>query len=580
MSAREVEPGGRPARCRSQPRRGEGDPAGTTDGARSAVRDADSADTTLTRWPANMPIAGRCIAALLEPVTAPALSPIECVRGGRFWGFAAVVAALIVVVLFWPPYYPVGVLAAIALPILLARHPAALSAGTLILAQEVPRRLQVGAVTSLGNESYYAGKVPLILILCCSVFVVIVFRLWPLRVGQLSTPLKVIVLTVATLILLALVAGFVDGQGLLSAINQNARPFIACAVGLVIGLGLRRLPGEERTTEAVAGIVLVGLTVIGVVAAAFGKTVDPRVSRYFIYYDSALPALGVVVFLALVTGRSHRDWRSIVVMAACLVLVLISFRRAVWLAATVPLAATLLLVSSRLHTLRRLAVATAGLLAALVIVPGLARDLQARLFGAPASAEAAPSPGPRGGTADPGTAGSDSGIVGTTEGQPPIDPAQVSGATAEGSTAGHVGDLKVGWKYVTEHWLGIGPRTPQLPGLSAVNSKIIYIHDEWLLDWFRFGPLAPLLVSGFLALLLLMAVRLLLQPEAGTIERAAAFFALVTPVCLILFPYFTTTTRWPLLLGITAGVLGTPRSEPTDCTAERSGRRAHAGRSS
>jgi hypothetical protein len=100
--------------------------------------------------------------------------------------------------------------------------------------------------------------------------------------------------------------------------------------------------------------------------------------------------------------------------------------------------------------------------------------------------------------------------------------------------------------------------------LAATRSPEIYVHDEWLQDWLKFGPLAPVLVTAFLAVLVLVGIRALTRPGSGPVERAAALFALITPGCLLLFPYFTTTTRWPLLLGIAAGGLGLKAIRPDD----------------
>jgi hypothetical protein len=257
-----------------------------------------------------------------------------------------------------------------------------------------------------------------------------------------------------------------------------------------------------------------------------------------------------------------------VVMAACLVIVVIGFRRGVWVAATVPLAATVVLTKRRMWTYRRLALAGVVLVGVLFVTPGLATDVIARLVGAPAQdlPVASATTGPDGTGTGSGTGG---GAAADLKPVPDNDDyaAAVSGDVAANSTEGHVGDLKVGWGYVEKNvWTGVGPRSYQLPGLAAVNSPRIYVHDEWLMDWLRFGPLAPALVTAFLAVLALMGVRRMRGGDDSTIERAAALFGLIAPGCLVLFPYFTTTTRWPLLLGIAAGVLGLRRSASPDMT--------------
>jgi O-Antigen ligase len=495
-------------------------------------------------------------------------SPLDRLRSPRFWTFA-VMATTLAALVFWPPNYWIGVAAAVALPVTMARHPAALVVLMALIAQEVVPRPGVGFVTTLGQQSIYLGKVPLLLILAIIAALVALVRLWPVSGHDIGAPTKIIFGIVAALVLLAIVAGLMTGQSLPSAINQNARPFIVCGVGVAIGLSLRALPGEERLTAYFSGITMVGLAGAAGLAVALGLPADARVSPYFIYYDAALPALAAATLLAVAAGDWRYDWKRILLMAACLIILVASFRRAVWVSAAVPFAAVLLLTGRRARTLGRLAFAAAGLLAMLAVTPGLAADVYARLTGMPAShdvqrvmttksggAVASPSQvGGAGGNEPGGAGGNETG--GADYKEPEDDPSRVNGDVAAKSTEGHLEDIKVGWHYVTEHpWTGIGPRARQLPGLAAVNSKRVYVHNEWLLDWLRFGPLAPLLVTAFLGVLAFLAVRALLSPDAGAMQRSAALFGLLAPGCLMLFPFLTTSTRWPLVLGLAAGVLG------------------------
>jgi O-antigen ligase len=130
---------------------------------------------------------------------------------------------------------------------------------------------------------------------------------------------------------------------------------------------------------------------------------------------------------------------------------------------------------------------------------------------------------------------------------------------AADSSRGHVSDIKLGWKYATEHfWTGIGPRAPQLPGLAANRAQRIYVHNEWLLDWLRFGLLAPLLVTALFGIIAGRSLRTLRHANSSTTERAAAVFGLMVPVCLLASPFLSTSNRWPLLIGIAAGILCAP----------------------
>jgi hypothetical protein len=532
----------------------------------------------------------------------------------------ALATVLLILILFWSPSYWIGVLAALALPALLHRHPAALVVLMSLVAEEVVPLPTIGPVTTLGHQAFYQGKVPLVLVVALSATVVAAVRLRPWQRLRLGTDTWIVLGIVCALASVMAVAGFIDGQGLFSAVNQNARPCVACVAGLVIGVTLRFMPAESRAATYVAAVTVVGLALAAAIAVPLGWSADARVSPYFVYYDSALPALAVAVFLALVASVSRLDWRAVVVMAACLLIVVFSFRRAVWLATSVPIAAILLLAAGRLRSSRRLLVAAAGLALFVVIMPGLAVDVRARLVGAPSvhlattsTAQNGTVAGPGGGpatgastrpggnsSARPGGSSSASpggsasvparsnqpGTGGAT-GKPQGAPVKAnsddyvdspSADVAADSAEGHLGDLKVGWNYVKQHfWTGMGPRAPQPPGLAAAKSRRVYVHDEWLLDWLRYGPLAALLAAAFVGMLVLMAIRMLLRFNSATIERTAAIFALVAPGCLVLFPYLTTTTRWPLMLGIAAGILGGRRG--TDEQTAGRHRRGEATRS-
>ncbi len=202
----------------------------------------------------------------------------------------------------------------------------------------------------------------------------------------------------ASLILVAVIAGFIDGQSLLSALNQNARPFAAIAVGIVLGVCLGTLPGEARMTVLSSGVAILALAGAAIVAVLLGQPADGRVSPYFIYYDSALPAMATAVFLALVISRRDGGWRARLVMAAAALISLASFRLTVWIAAAGALGIAVVLVRNRVQTFRRLAVATLVLTAVLIVVPGLGGDVHDRVVGASSASDTLADPPDAGGS--------------------------------------------------------------------------------------------------------------------------------------------------------------------------------------
>lgn len=454
----------------------------------------------------------------------------------RAVGTSALVAALLCLVFLWTPSYWLSVLAAIALPVILRRHVECLVVFAALAAQEAVPLAVVGPMTTIGSQSFYAGKVPLYLILSITAAVVVGLRLRAQGAPKLTRIAWVAIGLIVGLALVMIVAGLIDGQSLFSAINQNARPCFAVFAGVVVGVGLRTLPPDEsRRIVWITAVTMIALAVGAFVMAIFDLPADGRVSRFYVYGDSALPALAVAIVFALVVTRRRWDWRLGLVTAASLVIVVFSFRRGVWLSAAFPVLAALVLFSARLRSARRIAVGLAALAVFVIAVPGLGADVTTRLVGGP----------PR----------HTIGIGGRQIDDP-------SGDVAAGSAEGHVEDLKLGWHLVQENfWTGLGPRAPQPEGLAAKASTRIYVHNEWLLDWLRYGPIAALLVVAFAVVLMWMAVASFRRRGSPLVEPTAALFALSTPANLMLFPFLTTTVRWPLLVGLAIGVLGLARVE-------------------
>jgi O-Antigen ligase len=488
------------------------------------------------------------------------------VAGGRqplAWA-SWVLAALSAGYIAWTIASPAGVLAAIALPLLVLRLPVAGIAVIAIVAEEISPSGQYGWVTTLGSQVFLsAGKAPIILPLVLTAAVAATARWWPaksIRTGWLDLTL---IGSVGALVVLTIGVGLGDGQSVFSAVNQNARPFILLGLGIVVGFSLRRLP-EERTPLMVAAAVgLVALLVAAAFAIPTGGSADARLSRYFIFYDSALPAFAAAVFLALLTDRTRRwDWRHLVLLTATPLLVLISFRRSVWLAA----ALVLVVVVALGWTRWRMIVSRGGLAVAVVAVavlaaPGFAADIGQRGAATlPVSADppavkpsATASPASGGGGVTP-AAGNPAPAPSTVARPAPSDSQKVAEQAA--STTGHAQDLRRGWDHVRAHfWTGVGPVAPQLPGLAAKNASRVYVHNELLQDWLRYGPFGALLMAILLAAAALIAARTLRDPGGDTISRTAAVFCLLTPVCVMTAPFLSDTSRWPVLFGLTAGIV-------------------------
>jgi O-antigen ligase len=127
---------------------------------------------------------------------------------------------------------------------------------------------------------------------------------------------------------------------------------------------------------------------------------------------------------------------------------------------------------------------------------------------------------------------------------------------ADKSAQGHVSDIDLGWRYALEApWEGIGSRHSQLPGAAAADASVVYLHNEWLLDWLRYGVVGVVLVTALMGLLAAGAIMTFRRGAASLPQTAAAMFVLMVPISCVTAPFLSTTNRWPSFVGIAAGVL-------------------------
>ncbi|RIV36821.1 hypothetical protein D2L64_18635 [Micromonospora radicis] len=530
--------------------------------------------------------------------------------------------------LAWALPAPVGIVLAVALPLLVLRLPVTGIVLVAVLAQEIKPNGRFGELTTLGHQLLIStGKIPAVLPLALTAALAAVARWWPAQRPQLRSPGGMLIGIAAGLVAVATGVGLLHGQSVFSAVNQNARPFVLLLLGLVIGMSLRWLPDDRKSLMPTVGAALTLLLVAAAVAIALGEIADERLSAYFVYYDSALPAIAAAVSLGMLGYAGWRwDWRHLTVAVAAPLLVVVSFRRSVWLAALVVVIVALVLSGARWRrTFQQLAFVGVVVAAVVFAAPGLAGDVGLRSAGSfelaggdnaqtepapaptdPGPAQTDPAPAPADPT-DPGPASADpnapsaspppaaSGSPATSEpaatgaptgqraapqptgqSEPPQPTGQVSSpgsaeapgaaprpapgpASAEhqaASTSGHLDDLRIGWEQVRANpWTGIGPLAPQLPGVAADQAERIYVHNQLLQDWLRYGPLAPLLVVLFFVVAGLVALARLRDPDSDLVSRVSAAFCLIAPPCLMTAPFLSETSRWPLVTGIMAGIL-------------------------
>jgi O-antigen ligase len=301
-----------------------------------------------------------------------------------------------------------------------------------------------------------------------------------------------------------------------------AAPWLALAAGFALG---RLAVAADRL--ALLGVLAAGLVVVkGVIAALVaGRGSAGRLDAQsgIVFLDTATPLMAFGVLCA--AGMTHR-WPSravqLVVAAAAAAVVLASFRRSIWLMAAAVLAIALV-VRGRTYLLVRTALVVGAVVVALALAPPTVRSqLTDR-------------------------------VVGAVE--------VVTGGPGEGSARAHVTDIAAGSTIVARSPLmGLGPASRQQPELVNTNATYLYVHNELLQVWVRYGVLGALLLVVVLAALSGRAVGALSRSDHPVVVGAAGMcVALAAP--LMTAPFLSTTARWPALVGLAAGVIDAARRD-------------------
>jgi O-antigen ligase len=341
---------------------------------------------------------------------------------------------------------------------------------------------------------------------------------------------------VLLLALLAVLLSVADHGTLLRAFGQDGRPFLLLYMSWFVAATLEyQRGGRQRFRQATFWALSVAAA-LGLADLYFRRGqglsvgLDPTntsaqtLNRFLLFYDSALPALAGAVLLAVLLRRTQ--WKALAPIAVVAGWITIfSFRRSVWISLPIVLATLFIFGKQRIRMVGRVLLPLAVVIAALQVAdPGLTREISNRF----ASAVSA--------------------VAGNT-------------ASNDASTAGHVSDIHQGWAYATSKPLrGWGPDVSQLPNLvvPVTPGSRLYLHDEYLMDWIRFGLPGVTLVLTLVLALGYRAVRVLRRAGGHSLDQvSAAVFLLVYPICCVTAPFLTTTNRWPILIGLAGGLVCT-----------------------
>lgn len=284
-------------------------------------------------------------------------------------------------------------------------------------------------------------------------------------------------------------------------------PQAALLGALIVGyFGLSDEPQRRVALYCIAVALFAKLGFAALILAQSPTTSDGSLQISF--YDTALPTAAAAVLF----GAALRDtgrWR-LLFMAAAAIVVILSLRRSLWLACILFCLLVIFLNPRARKRLRKplVALACAGVLSFLVI-PSYVGQILGRF------------------------------VTGLTA---------AFGDSQEQSATGHIVDLEIGFDAARNHpWTGVGPYGQPIPGL--VVQEALYVHNELLQAWLRFGMPGLVAVVLFSGWSVVLAVRIL-RGRFGSAPTAGAVMLILTPVNAVTAPFLTTTARWPIFCGI------------------------------
>lgn len=388
----------------------------------------------------------------------------------------------------------------------------------LLITQEIKPAAGYSGMTVLGSEFYFSllAKIPIIgILVAAAAFIAILKR------GKALIRIDKFQLTFLLALFLATgsaVSGIATGMDIASALGQVSRPFIIFMLAWIVGASYSSDMKALRLTAIAGGAAIVILAATGLPSALGAAAAGGRL----VYYDTATAAAAAAVLLAIL--RSERLTKGRIALAACAaVVLLVSFRRSVIISLLVILV-LMIFVNKQYHVMVKRMVVWGGcfILLGLIAFPSLLSTFADRLL---------------------------------------VSYSTLNGVGEDVSTTGHLDDIAIGLQYALEQPTGYGPQSQQLTGFF-VQSGSLYVHNELLLDWLRFG------IIGLLAVLVLfysmtrdsIGLFRMDQSSVPIAVSAGSFFVPIFVISSLSAPFLTTTSRWPAILGLAAGIMGNYKS--------------------
>jgi O-antigen ligase len=295
---------------------------------------------------------------------------------------------------------------------------------------------------------------------------------------------------------------------------------------------LREPGGRAALARVVAGVLIVkGVLGIAVLATTQGANIDGQ--RYVVHYDAALPMVaGMAIIGFLLAAQRGVPWRKLILLLAG-TLVVFSFRRSVWSAMG---AAVVVLPLIRMNVVVVRRIVTVAMLG-LIVFLSLPVSVKETAFGRVETA---------------------------------VSVAQGTGN--EDSAENHKLDLEQGYRIARQQpWSGLGVRAAQRREFAHQEIDRLYVHNDPLQVWLRFGlPGIALFLMLFGVLTWRGVATLRRRGLLSVLDAGCAAFAMVLILAVQPAPFVSDTVRWPILVGLVAAVLRTGATDERDKAAGES----------
>ncbi|MEP7054606.1 MAG: O-antigen ligase family protein [Actinomycetota bacterium] len=309
-------------------------------------------------------------------------------------------------------------------------------------------------------------------------------------------------------------------------------PWLLMLLTYAITVGLLRQPGGRSEFTRVVAIALVAKGVLGLVVllTTHGAVIDGQ--HNVVYYDAALPMVAGMAMLGFLLASPYPVPRRKLILFLAGTIVVFSFRRSVWVAMAVAVL-LLPLVRARTVVIQRVLVGSALSLLVLLLMPATIKDAAFSRVGSAISV--------------------------------------AQGTGSEDSAKNHKKDVERGYQIAKDHiWLGVGVRAAQQREFAYQEINRLYVHNDPLQVWLHLGLPGGVLYLMLMAILCWRGLMTLRRGDGlSVLDAGSATFAAACFVAVMLAPFISETTRWPVFVGAVAAVLRTSETAAREAAVRR-----------